>query len=334
MLVAGCAGLRAANEPADADTLLIPDAAWPCGLPAGIPAPESGKSLFTATIESQSYDLGTTPYGKRRVLVFKSGACTGEKLAATVMPGGLDFELTLPNGVVEIEQVLVLKTSDGKYIYLKNLGTGTSSADVRLVADFEAPNASAFAWLNHGTYLARWQDDTASGTRKLEVYALPEATNALATAKAIHIVKPADLPAQPVDFRHAAPNEERGEAIASEQVGLGPSESVGATKMGGRNIIPLTGGTVSGLVSGKVLAAGADFQHLGNPTTLDARYLWQTDDGEVIIVRNGGPPSSLAPRFEASINGKYAWLNTGNYLSSGPKVSAGAVSLTFYRSKD
>jgi hypothetical protein len=32
---------------------------------------------------------------------------------------------------------------------------------------------------------------------------------------------------------------------------------------------------------------GADYRNLANPMTIDARYLWQTSDGEVIIVRNG-----------------------------------------------
>ena len=43
-----------------------------------------------------------------------------------MLSGGLDFQLTLSNGVVEIEQILVLRTSDGRYVYLRNAGTGAS----------------------------------------------------------------------------------------------------------------------------------------------------------------------------------------------------------------
>jgi hypothetical protein len=107
---------------------------------------------------------------------------------------------------------------------------------------------------------------------------------------------------------------------------------VGATKKGNRNIIPITGGTVSGKITGKVLPGGADYQNLANPATIDARYLWQTSDGEVIIVRNGGSFGLLAPSFEARVDGKYAWLNSGLYLSSNPGMGTGGVALTFYLS--
>jgi len=51
-----------------------------------------------------------------------------------------------------------------------------------------------------------------------------------------------------------------------------------------------------------------------DPPTVDARYLWQTSDGEVIIVRNGGSFGLLAPSFETRVDSKYAWLNRLNYL--------------------
>jgi hypothetical protein len=48
----------------------------------------------------------------------------------------------------------------------------------------------------------------------------------------------------------------------------------------------------------KVLPGGAGYQNLANPVTIDARYLWQKSDGEVIIVRNGGSFGLPAPSFE------------------------------------
>ena len=42
------------------------------------------------------------------------------------------------------------KTSSGQYIYVRSAGTGADTNDVRVVMDFEAPNASEFAWLNSG----------------------------------------------------------------------------------------------------------------------------------------------------------------------------------------
>jgi Protein of unknown function (DUF3237) len=109
-------------------------------------------------------DIGKTQYGYRRVAVGQEGAVSGPKLSASVMPGALDFELTLSNGTIEIEQILVLKTTDGKYIYARNAGTGADANDVRIVMDFEAPNASEYAWLNSGKYVARRVLDWAAKT--------------------------------------------------------------------------------------------------------------------------------------------------------------------------
>jgi hypothetical protein len=103
--------------------------------------------------------------------------------------------------------------------------------------------------------------------------------------------------------------ERRGGQLITENVTLSGSQSVGARKNGGRNIIPITGGTLSGRITGKVLPGGADYQKMGNPFTLDARYLWQTDEGDVIIVRNAGPISKLVPTFEVHVDSKYAWLD-------------------------
>ena len=137
----------------------------------------------------------------------------------------------------------------------------------------------------------------------------------------------------PGTFEKLRRREKRGDQLISENVTLGASQSVGATKKGNRNIIPITGGTLSGKITGKVLSAGADYQNLANPPTIDARYLWQTSDGEVIIVRNGGPFGLLAPSFEVRLGSKYEWLNNGVYLSSNPGMGAGGVALTFYESK-
>ncbi len=313
---------------------LVPNKGWPCGMAEGIPVPERGALVCEASMKlDQVYDVGRTPYGPRHVFVIQGGTVTGEKINGVVMSGGLDFELTFSNRAVEIEQVLALKTGDGKYIYLRSAGTAADPSDVRMVPDFEAPNASGYAWLNTGKYAGRRTVDVAAKTMKISVYDMASVAAATDATNLVAVTKPADVKDQPWDYRRAAPGEQHGEQLITENVTLGPSQSVGATKNGARNIIPITGGTLSGKIKGKVLAGGADYQKLANPMTLDARYLWQTDEGDVIIVRNAGPIASLAPRFEVRVDSKYAWLNQGTYLSSSPGMGAGGVGLTFYESK-
>jgi hypothetical protein len=188
-----------------------------------------------------------------------------------------------------------------------------------------------FAWLNSGKYVGRRILNAAAKTMTLRVYDV-SAIAAADSSNAIRIVKPAGVPEQPWDYRKAGPSEKQGAVVITETVTLSPSQSVGASKRGNRNIIPITGGELSGRFAGKVLSGGADYQNLSNPATIDARYLWQTNDGEIIIVRNAGPFGSLVPTFEVRTNSPYAWLNTGSYLSSPPGMKPGGVGITIYES--
>ncbi len=316
----------------DSGKILVPHESWTCGMAAGIPQPEKGVLVFETTMKLQnSYDLGKTQYGQRKVFVVQSGSISGTKIQGSVMSGGLDFQLTLSNGAMEIEQLLMLKGNDGSYIYLRSAGTAVNQNDVRMVWDFEAPNSSSYNWLNSGKYAGRRIIDSAAGTMKISVYDVsginvtPDSTNS------VIVTEPSDVPDQPWDFRKAS-SERNGNKFITESVSLGGSQSVGASKRGSRNVIPITGGTVTGNLTAKILPAGADYQNLSNPMTIDARFLWQTDDGEIIIVRNGGQFGFLVPTFEVRADSKYSYLNQKLYLSSDPGGGAGGVTITFYES--
>ncbi len=316
-----------------AGKILIPHKSWPCGIAEGIPVPERGAAVFEANLKlDQVYKLGKTPYGQRTVFVIQGGTISGEKITGTVMPGGLDFQLSFSNGGMEIEEIFVLRTDNGKYIYLRSAGTAADQSDVRMVPDFEAPNASTYSWLNSGKYAGRRILDLAAMTMQLSVYDVSGVDTKADPTNSVQVTKPTDVRDQPWDYRKAAAEEKRGEQLITENVTLGASQLVGMTKNGNRNIIPITGGTLSGKIAGKVLPGGADYQNLASPATIDARYLWQTSDGEVIIVRNGGSFGLLAPAFEVRMDSKYAWLNKGLYLSSNPGPGSGGVGLTFYES--
>jgi hypothetical protein len=316
-----------------ASKVLIPHASWDCGMMGGIPNPESGSLIFEAQMKLDLLaSAGRTPFGNRRVAVGAEGVITGPKLTGTVMIGTLDYELMLSNGVVEVEQIFVFQTGDGKYIYSRCAGVGADAGDIRMVMDFEAPNGGSSEWLNTGRYVARRVLDQTAKTLTIRVYDVSSVTIPTSGANLTPITKPGDAPPQPWNNRARGPNEKPGAELIVESVGLRPSQRVGPSKRGNRNIIPISGGDLSGRITGKVLAGGADYQNLSQPPAIDARYLWQAADGEIIIVRNTTSTGGLVPIFEARVDGPYAYLNTGKYLSSNPGMANGGVKITMYDS--
>jgi hypothetical protein len=332
LLLAGATAAHLAKGQSAAK-VFIPHASWDCGMKDGIPNPESGSLIFETQLKlDRIAKIGKTQYGNRRVAVALEGAIAGSKLTGTVMTGALDMELTLSNGTVEVEQIFVFKTDDGKFIYSRSAGVGADAKDVRIAMDFEAPTGSTSEWLNTGKYVARRILDEAAKTLTVRVYDVSAVVIPTGAANLTRIAKPTDAPPQPWNNRAKGAGEKQGAELIVESVGLSPSQRVGASKRGNRNIIPITGGDLSGRITGKVLAGGADYQNLSGPPAIDARYLWQASDGEVILVRNTTSTGGLVPIFEARVDGPYAYLNSGLFLSSNPGLANGGVKITMYDS--
>lgn len=317
---------------------LIPDASWDCGMPDGIPSPESGTLVFEAEMSLGSiYDMGQTQYGRRHVIEVTGGTVSGPDISAEVLGGGLDYQLTLSNGAMEIEQINVLKTSDGSYIYFRNCGASADDADVRIVPDFEAPNKSAYSFLNTGKFAGTRELDEQRKIMKLKIYDVSNVTVDSQAAGAVRVTQPDDVPDQSWECREATSSETKGDVLLRETVTLSDFVTVGASKYGTRNISPITGGTIAkgGKIAGKVLPGGGDYQIFGGEDAgiyIDARYTLETDDGELIIIRNCGPLMKPAPSFETRADGNYSFLNDARYLSSFPvpSLDISQVRLTLY----
>ncbi|HTQ03076.1 MAG TPA: DUF3237 domain-containing protein [Polyangiaceae bacterium] len=324
------AGSGAGGASGSSTGTIVPDASWACGMAGGIPDPTLGTAVFSATLElGDTQDVGATQYGHRRILDVKGGSATGSRLQATFLTGGFDFELTRSNGVLELEQIDVLKASDGTLIYLRTCGVAPAGAsDVRIVPDFEVATSNALAWLNTGTFVGTRTVDESAKTMRLDVYDVSSVT---AGDPKTTITDPGDQPQQPWDCSTATGG--KGATVFTENVTLGSSLSIGASKRGTRNIIPITGGTLSGQLTGSIVSGGGDYQLVGSTTKLDARYVLAPNDGEFVLVRNCGPLGSLVPLFEARADGPEAFLNANDFVSSDPGSGSGGVSITFYERK-
>ena len=147
------------------------------------------------------------------------------------------------------------------------------------------------------------------------------------------------------------------EPVADLTVFVAPPIEAGAVtglnSRGRRRIIPITGGKVTGKISGTVLPGGADFQIVVSDTCadLDARYLLRLDDGEHVFVMNralrrgsvediaklvrGEPvdPAAIyfrcAPTFEVS-SPALAWLTESLFVGTGARFPD-RVEMRFFR---
>jgi len=137
------------------------------------------------------------------------------------------------------------------------------------------------------------------------------------------------------------------------EITLAAPQELGATPLGRRRVIPITGGSFRGeRLSGRVLPGGADWQVIraDGVADLDARYTIQTGDGALIYVRNKGyrhGPDEVMKRLAAGEavdptlyymrttpwfetgDARYAWLNRIVCVGTGARRAA-AVELEVF----
>lgn len=131
--------------------------------------------------------------------------------------------------------------------------------------------------------------------------------------------------------------------FADFSVELGKPIEVGHTNRGNRRIIPVLGGTIKGDGwTGRVLPGGADYQVVLTPTMaeLEARYVFETDGGDHVYVRNNcvraGDAQAMArlirgeanpgeiyfrccPIYETSAK-SLQWVNERMFIGSGTRL--------------
>jgi Protein of unknown function (DUF3237). len=137
--------------------------------------------------------------------------------------------------------------------------------------------------------------------------------------------------------------------FADLSVQVDKPQEVGRTARGLRRLIPILGGEVVGDGwRARVLPGGADFQLVMSDTLaeLDARYVLETDGGDLIYVQNrairSGPPELMArlvrgeavdpaliyfrcsPSFE-TVSPSLGWINERMFTGTGERHPARVV---------
>ena len=140
--------------------------------------------LFTITLEVEVFDLGDTPYGRRRVARFGTGSFEGPKLKGIVLPGGGGLTLIRRDEVLELDVRITLETDDKQQIYMtwKGFRHGPKEVIDRLdrgetadpgtyyfrVTPYFETSSEKYGWMNRMCSIAT--GTVAASKRRFEVF--------------------------------------------------------------------------------------------------------------------------------------------------------------------
>ena len=96
-------------------------------------------------------ELGALPLGARRFVPFRGGTFEGrDGLRGTLGPGGVDWQVARPDGVLEIDAHYVLVTDTDESIEVQSRGLRAASPDVAArIASGEIVDASEYYFRTH-----------------------------------------------------------------------------------------------------------------------------------------------------------------------------------------
>ncbi|WP_114954140.1 DUF3237 domain-containing protein [Sphingosinicella terrae] len=120
---------------------------------------------------------GAAPDGERRYIPILGGRFKGPRLEGEILPGGADWQVTRPDGVLLLDAIYAMRTGDGAVIQVRNRGMRSGPPEVmaalargeridptsiyfRTSPQLTAP-AGPHDWLNRSLFLCtgeRWAD--------------------------------------------------------------------------------------------------------------------------------------------------------------------------------
>lgn len=118
-LLTGAGALSLATRPAQAAPPAdLPQTATTAKVPMALPRTEF---VYEAVCDLEpTLDLGTSPWGERRMVPIAGGTFEGPGLKGKVLPGGADRQLIRRDGARALDAVYELQTHDGVIISVRN----------------------------------------------------------------------------------------------------------------------------------------------------------------------------------------------------------------------
>jgi hypothetical protein len=140
--------------------------------------------LFTIALDVEVFDLGDTPYGRRRVVRFGTGSFEGSRLKGILLPGGGGLTLIRRDKVLELDVRITLETDDKQQIYMTWKGYRHGATEVidrldrgetadpgtyyfRVTPYFET-SSEKYGWMNRMCSIAT--GTVAASKRRFEVF--------------------------------------------------------------------------------------------------------------------------------------------------------------------
>ena len=116
-------------------------------IPNGGKTAMTSRPLMTVTIAAAPpQKLGTVPHGIRSIVPITGGDFEGPRLRGKVLPGGGDWLLLRPDGVLELDLSITLETDDHALIYMTFQGL-RHGPYFRTLPRYET-SSEAYAFLN------------------------------------------------------------------------------------------------------------------------------------------------------------------------------------------
>jgi hypothetical protein len=129
-------------------------------------------------------NLGSTPYGERRIIGITGGTVHGAKLQGRILPGGADWQIIRSDGAADIQARYTIEADSGAHILVNSVGLRHGPPEVlaalargdkvdpalyyfRTVMRFETADGE-LGWLNRILALAQGQREARSV--RLDVY--------------------------------------------------------------------------------------------------------------------------------------------------------------------
>ena len=89
------------------------------------------RPLFTLRLSTApTQSVGPCPHGTRLTFPITGGAFDGDRLRGKVLPGGDDWVIKRPDGVLELDLRITLETDDGALIHMTSFGLRHGPAEV------------------------------------------------------------------------------------------------------------------------------------------------------------------------------------------------------------